>query len=500
MIPSMGDMTQVEGSDHSPVNDMQGYVGISQDPLPDDDVEIEVEPCIPDSADYSADPITSDDVALGANDDVHANADNNNTEDDNVDDDDEIEIPKSDDPDLECPSHAITAGGSVDVVDSSEVKDDYVVADAKTKDENKPAELSYSQQMARARFLHDRRVEALSEQRYHLPNNNWIQDWFQYFANNHPLLGICFHDPDHPVGWQMRLLCFISSVVFGLAITNVFWLWARNDDENHAMLLTVETGTRPGSNLTGYVVNVNEDNDVEVTKDMVLLWTLGGMVHGMFDNLIWTLSICACCNPGGRFELLSKYKKIGVGLLTFFILIIVAVSSLSVVLRGVMEEEEEPTDVKELKSAGVFDDAIDLTQTNKDNYEFLMSYFVELSLEFAVYFPLIGTILFAGLLAFLRLPQFQGRSYEVELEEHELQKILEHPERYFREADDLEDEPAVDKGQRDGLTTDYDDGKSRWNYVYKRRRISHDGDQRTQGLEGNSSDVVPVEKSEKSDM
>ena len=288
----------------------------------------------------------------------------------------------------------------------------------------------------------------------------------------------------------MRIMCFLASAVFGLAITNAFWLWARNND-NNSTLFTVETGSRPGANLTGYVVDVNEDNDVEVTQDIILLWTVGGVVHGMFDNLIWTLSICACCNPGGRFELLAKYKKFGIGLLTFFILLVMAVTSLSVVLRGVMEEDDEAADVKELKTAGVFDDAIDLRTSSKENYEFLMSFFVELALEFAVYFPLIGTLLFSGLFAFLRLPQCKGRNYEMEQEQEELQEVMHHPELYesdvnWEQDEELEDEPCEMKP--DGQTP-----KSIWDY-FKRQPSDTEQASEAQDVEETTSNGIHKEE------
>ena len=193
-----------------------------------------------------------------------------------------------------------------------------------------------------------------------------------------------------------------------------------------------------GSSKKGLVADVNEDNNVELTQDRIMLWTLGGIVHGMFDNLIWTLSICACCEAGNRFAFLAGYKKFGTGLLVFFILLIMAVTSLSVVLRGVMEEDDESADVQELKTAGVFDDTIDLRTSSKENYEFLMSYLVELGLEFMVYFPMIGSLLFSGVLFCIRLPQFRGRPYELKQEKKELDEFVAHCSNTH--ADAIEDE------------------------------------------------------------
>lgn len=394
---------------------------------------------------------------------------------------DEIEIQNRDNNlDLECPTENVD--DVVIDIDSMGVKKDCKKEDSSKSDivkksndddnELLTSELNDIQKMAKTKFLADRnrRIEALAEQRYHLPNNSCLQDWLQYFANNHPLFGICFHDRDHPLGSVMRAMCFFASIVFGLAITNAFWLWARNDEDNSTLLYTVETSAVRGGNLTGYIVDVNDENNVEVTKDILLLWTLGGLVHGLFDNLIWTLSICACCNPGGRCEILSRYKKFGVGLLTFFILIIVAMTSLSVLLRTVLEEEED-TDVTELRTAGAFDDEVELSVASKENYEFLMSYFVELALEFFFYFPLIGSVMFSGILEFLGLPQFKGRKYELALEEKELQEILEHPELYLQADEDdkeLDDEFEAAKPNQEG--DDADKSKSILGYFQRLRR------------------------------
>ena len=162
--------------------------------------------------------------------------------------------------------------------------DDYTEDDPKTAsgelDSEKPLvdwdNLTFEQQQIFDRYRNDknRRMKALSEQRFHLPGGTWKSDWYQYFANNHPVFGICFHFPEHPIGKFMRFMCLLSSVVFGLCMTNLFWLWARESDKNET-LFTVDVGSRPGSNLTQFVVDVDENNQVQVTPDMALLWTVG---------------------------------------------------------------------------------------------------------------------------------------------------------------------------------------------------------------------------------
>ena len=222
----------------------------------------------------------------------------------------------------------------------------------------------------------------------------------------------------------MRFLCFLASIVFGLVITNIVWLWAQSLDDNSAVF-TVDMGQQGqrGTNVTQYLIDINEDNKVEVTTDMIVLWTFGGALHGFFDNTIWTLTICSFCDPGEKYEHLHKYKRFGVGLLSFAVLAIAGIATLSVVLRAALESDEE-VQFDQLRSAGLMDDAVDFKSQNKDSYEFLLSYCVELAIALLFHFPVIGFMLFSGCLNIKgKLPIFGGRPYEVTREEEELAGI-----------------------------------------------------------------------------
>ena len=79
-------------------------------------------------------------------------------------------------------------------------------------------------------------VQALATQKFHLPGNSWCQDWFQFFANNHPVFGICCHHRLHPIKFVTRVVALIGIITFGLAITNVcyvFFLW--NPEYDHVL-------------------------------------------------------------------------------------------------------------------------------------------------------------------------------------------------------------------------------------------------------------------------
>jgi hypothetical protein len=116
---------------------------------------------------------------------------------------------------------------------------------------------------------------------------------------------------------------------------------------------------------------------------------------------------------------LRKYKRYGVGILTFAVLIITAVATLSVVLRASLANDEE-VEFNKLKSAGFFDDAVDLGDQGKESYEFLLSYAVELAVALLFHFPAMGFILFSGVLGCGRISILGGRPYELRREEEEL--------------------------------------------------------------------------------
>ena len=91
----------------------------------------------------------------------------------------EIYLEKEDGHDLECPTQE---------TDPVSINGDGEEQDSEDGDEDEDGELSYAREVARTKFLENpkRRVLALAEQRYHLPNNNCCQDWFQVSGNNDP--------------------------------------------------------------------------------------------------------------------------------------------------------------------------------------------------------------------------------------------------------------------------------------------------------------------------
>lgn len=297
----------------------------------------------------------------------------------------------------------------------------------------------------------ERTIPALASRSYHLPGNCWCDDWIQYFANNHPLVGICCHHRLHPVRTCARVVIFVGSLAFGLLVTNVIWLYFHyNDNET---MLTISLGnttaelisTTAGASGEGTSGNdtltatatASSVQEVDVTKAMLVLWTLGSIVHAVFDNVAWYLAACACCLPGQSLQHLERYKKFGTHVVTFAAVLVTAFTTFIIVLRAVLDPDGDETidvdgDLSEIAygGGGAGDDdgggdgnGIDLSHAkNPQAYRFLISYAVELALALFVYYPLFATLLFSGILGCGRVPILGGRPYEVMCERKDLEQ------------------------------------------------------------------------------
>ena len=223
----------------------------------------------------------------------------------------------------------------------------------------------------------------------------------------------------------MRLLNLFASILFGLLVTNLIWLFFVLNDDHDAdnALVTISVGGE-GMNTTR-LESVNEgSNEIQITEGMVMLWTLGGGLHAVFDNTVWYLSACVCCLPCHSEESLERFQKYGCTFMIFAVLAIGAVASFFVVLRASVEDEEEDgTTIDQVESAGLSDDQIDLFGfSDKSSFDFLLSYAVELGLALFIYFPIVGTVLFSGFLGCGKVPILGGRPYEYAQERKRIER------------------------------------------------------------------------------
>lgn len=289
----------------------------------------------------------------------------------------------------------------------------------------------------------DRRLQSLLGQgAYHLPGNGWCQDYIQYFCNNHPLIAPFCQHRLHPISKWMRAVGLLGSVMVGLVITNAVYLWFIHDNESTSTTVfemsaggfAVQNGTK------GWVYLEEEDSIAQYTKmevsyGMAILWTVGGALHAFWDSTIWYASSCAClstaspnssinsaaaaeegrcCSKVQSSSCATTAKRLCNILVVTGVLLITAVATVAVVVRAHVEGGGEASVNSALDtfssvggSVGIGDSNNANTTTtaeagteyvsNKDNYEYLLAYSIELVVAWFIWFPLLETLMFSGI-------------------------------------------------------------------------------------------------------
>lgn len=263
-------------------------------------------------------------------------------------------------------------------------------------------------------------VPALAARSYHIPGNTWWQDWGQYFSNNHPILGLCCHHKFHPVGTGKRVVVLVGSMACGLAVSNIIYLWflTRSDDGVDGEFAVIGVA----ANFTVADSGSLSMDRVVFTNYQITLWTVGTFIHCMFDLSVWFIAACGCCQPGGSLEYLQNWRWLGSYIMMFTVVVTAATASFIVILRATLDSHPE-YDTENITSGGLFDDAIQLGDTDSPaSYQFLVSWLIEMVLALFVYYFVVGTILFSGILGCYTLPFLGGRPREVKLEEKEAEK------------------------------------------------------------------------------
>lgn len=264
-------------------------------------------------------------------------------------------------------------------------------------------------------------IPLLARRSYHLPGNTWWDDWLQWLKNNHILFGICLHHPLHPLETWERCLYLTASISFGLVATGTIYYL----QTYHAQFMEQEI-----------VVAPTIPNYLHITYGMLALWTLGGAFHSIFDMVVWHVMACACCHPGGRYghtALSHRCKDAGSWMLVPIIAFLLGLAGYFVLLRASNDNNDmvtqDPVDDYDDGDDGewrYYDDdvaaAAALQNVDLDNiqgaddFAFLIKYAIELVLAWFVYFPVLGTVLFSGILGCNGwLPILGGRPRDVNL-------------------------------------------------------------------------------------
>jgi hypothetical protein len=266
-------------------------------------------------------------------------------------------------------------------------------------------------------------VQYLALQSFHLPGNSYCQDWWQYMFNNHPVFGICCHHRLHPIKACTRIVALVGTIIFGLAMTNFFYLFYLSNPQFNQVVLTLVTDGDDGEEWT-------------LTTGMLLLWTVGGTVHTMYNLAIWHIAACGCCRRGGCFESCACCPSLGKQLLRVLVVIIIGLAAMIVLLRVGISNNHERNDAEaqddavadiDIDADGSLHNILDdewttIEVANAQEFQFLLGYLVEMVLAFFIYYPIGGTILFSGILGCGRLPMLGGRPYEVAAEERRKKK------------------------------------------------------------------------------
>lgn len=261
---------------------------------------------------------------------------------------------------------------------------------------------------------HKEVVQAMAQRSYHLPNHSYCADLCQYITNTHPLFGICCHHVDHPIGLGKRLIALFGSLLFGLTVSNIFFILIMNHETLQEPLEIFDYGNPEdvdaysSSSLLASNSITNQDGEWQITRGMLLMWTAGGSAHATFDLLVWYIHACAC----DCFCFKKKFgKKFGRILVTCLVVLLLAIASFVVLLRASMVEDD--TTISDMHSAT---DAIHLKELKKGNLNFMIGYLIEFGLALLVWYPIMSFLFFSGILGCFQLPILGGRPREVYVE------------------------------------------------------------------------------------
>lgn len=230
--------------------------------------------------------------------------------------------------------------------------------------------------------------------------------------NNHPLFGMCCKYKENPVGFGQRIVILISSISFGLAATNLVYLFYHLVEEANGVVLEIETGGGEGKFI--------------LTYEQVAIWTFGSLLHSLTDLGIWHLTACACCMPGaccgccGWLRTLGRFASIAVcG-------VFVALGTTALIMRANFEASQGEAELNKLTGL----------ELEIRSFSFLSAYAVELGLVWFCYYPIMATIFFSGAIRPV-FPCIGGRPKEIDRQREEKRRKMNNGEEIF------DDDPYV---------------------------------------------------------
>lgn len=150
------------------------------------------------------------------------------------------------------------------------------------------------------------------------------------------------------------------------------------------------------------------------SSNSIALWTIGAALHALYDNVIWSLAACTYCmdNKGGMTERVDRYRSTGVFFIVISVIVVTALATFAATLRNAIDVGN--VDTNEVGSYGAGDTQYKVfAVSDAKSYEFFLAYLVELGLNYLGYYPVIGTVLFSGVLGCFKYRVIGGRPAEI---------------------------------------------------------------------------------------
>mmetsp|Transcript_39021 Transcript_39021/g.94352 ORF Transcript_39021/g.94352 Transcript_39021/m.94352 type:complete len:294 (-) Transcript_39021:153-1034(-) len=229
-------------------------------------------------------------------------------------------------------------------------------------------------------------IEALGRRAFHLPSNRtWKADWFQYMANNHPFLAVFLSFRISPIGFGERITGLAVSVLIALSVTNGAFLFQDMDNTLNEEIVSFSWSKG------------DDDSEFQVTLLLVCLWFGASLLHAIHDALVWNL----CCT------------QVMLGYL-FWVLLWIGVA---VMISAVVADKG----------------------TAYDPIRVLVYASIELGIAWLIWYPLVATVIFSGILGCCSMPFFGGRPREIRRRQLQVQRNKsKHPMNTLASLDDYD--------------------------------------------------------------
>lgn len=266
----------------------------------------------------------------------------------------------------------------------------------------------------------------LARRAYHLPNNNYCQDYRQYIANCHLIFGLFCYDKRSPVRIKHRVLLLCGSLAFGLNITNIIYLWGNqvfHDDEITSTFREWATTKIPTNlyNSTSATNTLLEDTILEdasarfkvsMGSQLTILWTVGAAIHAAFDMALWHMISCGYCsyrpNTTSR-----RQEHLLFGWTTAIAIVMLMIIATCVVLYFRAFPMTEDEDGQLLLLMDDAEPAEVMGFLLRGDFSFILAFIIEFTVSLFIWTPLLMTTLFTGILGCGRIPCIGGRPREV---------------------------------------------------------------------------------------